>query len=230
MNEYLIIKTRDGIFEMPRDRFEKKPPLLFPAFWTRIIELCTDWTRGKPRKAKTDILIPDALFRKCRDKVERFLYENNPDLIGVQSGGSGGRADNQSLEMVSIINKIKNLNWKKLSENKVMGDSEKERLVEILKIDKQQTLVKLRMLLEQMVNYIIKANDMKGRNSLEQKIGLLKKEGLIHEPILTAIHSVRKAGNAGSHEKLDVEDLENFVLGTTQFFIQVVDWFLKEIA
>lgn len=106
MAKTYLVKTRAGIVEVPDDVIGDRPWHLPRALWTRLVELCTDWARGRPTKPITDMLVPDAMFREMRARIEQFLYKKNPALV----------EEAVSQRLVPIIDDLHKIDWAKNGE------------------------------------------------------------------------------------------------------------------
>jgi hypothetical protein len=116
------------------------------------------------------------------------------------------------------------------------GD-EPESLIDMLTNHPEDTLVKMRTLLEQMVNHAIKTLcssknsptntvPIGPENTLIEKIKCLQQHKVVQNTIINAMHTIRIAGNSTAHNALDIDDPKNYILATALLFIQVVEWFI----
>jgi hypothetical protein len=227
-----LVKTKSRIVEMPADVIGTRPWFLLAALWTRSIELCTDWRNGRPEKATTDMLLPDALFRDMRARVEQFLYQKDPALVN----------DTQkvSSEMGTVIDTLHKIDWQKMESLGVVkhGD-EPDSLIDMLTKHPADTLLKMRTLLEQMVNRAYTAvvnlpdkKDITGTTkvNLHDKIMCLQQNKTVSDTVAYAMHAVRTAGNVTAHGSLAAEDPKTIVLATALHFIVIVEWFITANA
>ncbi len=229
-----LVRTKTGIVEVPADVIGSKPWFLTAALWTRSIELCTDWRNGPPEKAVMDILVPDATFREMRARIEQFLYRKDPSLVDD--------TQNVSSEMNAVIDTLHKIDWQKMENlGLVKPGDEPESLIDMLTKHPEETLVKMRTLLEQMVNHAITALcSSKGgtasavtigpKSDLNEKIKCLQQHKAVQNTIISAMHTIRIAGNTTAHNALDIDDPKNYILATALLFVQVVEWFITSHA
>nr|MDO8084357.1 DUF4145 domain-containing protein [Candidatus Sigynarchaeum springense] len=219
--------------EVPAEVIGTRPWFLSVSLWTRAIELCIDWQNGIPKKAPFDFLVPDPVFREMRARVEQFLYRKNPALVDGTPKASRG-----SSEMATVIDTLHKIDWQKMeSLGLVKPGAEPENLIGMLTNHSEDTLVKMRALLEQMVNHAInifcskKASDantatISTKSDLYEKIKCLADHKAVQSVVANAMHAIRTAGNIKAHQTLDIDDPKNYILATALHFVQVAEWFI----
>ena len=109
--------------------------------------------------------------------------------------------------------------WPELSE---LGQMAEDNLYK----DSNTTMIKLRMMIEQIVDYIFAYDDLEGpeESSLYNKLKILEREELIEDKIEEIFHTLRLEGNKAVHESYESVEEAKTLLSLSH---KLAEWFMR---
>ncbi len=168
------------------------------------------------------------LFQWEKNNLYSNLLTYSPIYLRFKSYLNAYIKENNNIwqEYSKLISKI---NWDILSKNGIADLNDGSRIVEFIDYDPAATLMKIRVIIEKMINYVYKKEFGDVRDKLGSKMYKLNEKGLFPPILYTFLNFLRLSGNLGVHELSssigDKKDVEAII----PVFTRVVEWFLNRI-
>ncbi|RME58913.1 DUF4145 domain-containing protein [Candidatus Parcubacteria bacterium] len=136
------------------------------------------------------------------------------------------KLEQESFAYIRYLPLLQRIRWMDIrAALNVVGDNTGENLIELLQVDPQSVLVKIRFIIEKIITYVYaKKLNSSSRIRLADKIKRLETKGYIPPIIGAYLNALRLSGNVGAHEYVDSKRDVEVILPV---FIRVLEWFVE---